>query len=142
MLKAGIAKISLLSFMGLGISGIYSLDTQIVLAAGETVNVKPVSETVSLDQASPEITVAQSSKKKKKKKKSQGRKRILSSERTFKAKKGAKTNLNFDEVDISGQRKTPLGSMVGTLKDRKGFNFIEIRKEWHNEMVQSASNLD
>lgn len=84
------------------------------------------------------ITIA-----KKGKSKSEGRKKVLRSEKTIKYKKGArKTSVDFDAVDISGQRKNPLGSMIGTAKDKRGFNFIEVRREWHNEMVQSASNLD
>lgn len=108
---------------------------EVVLAAGEAEVQAPTEMKT--------ITIAQKKKKKKKKRSSEGRQRILSSEKSFKSQKGAsKTNLDFDEVDISGQRKTPLGSMVGSTRDKKGFNFIEVRREWHNEMVQSASRLD
>ena len=70
------------------------------------------------------------------------RKRILTQEKLVKAAKGsASTNINFDAVDISGERKMPLGSNINQTRSNKDGGFVKIRTEWHEEMVQSASSL-
>lgn len=69
-------------------------------------------------------------------------KRIVREER-YKAKSSNdKTELDFDSVDIGGERKTPLGSLVGRSKADTGYDFIKIRLRWHPEMIQSASSLE
>ena len=51
-------------------------------------------------------------------------------------------NIDFDSVDIGGERKTPLGTLVNNNKLDKNYDFVKIRLRWHPEMVQSASSLD
>lgn len=51
-------------------------------------------------------------------------------------------NIDFDAVDIGGERKTPLGTLVNNNKLDKNYDFVKIRLRWHPEMVQSASSLD
>jgi hypothetical protein len=57
-------------------------------------------------------------------------------------KAGDKTKVNFDEVDIGGQRKTPFGDMITNNKLKKDYDFIKIRQRWHPEMIESASSLE
>lgn len=132
MVKSGIIKLSLVASMSVAFTALASIDTQVVLnaPAGKT----KFAEAVEVEKP---IMLA-----KKKKKKSKSRKKILSSEKKFKSKKGGSTSLDFDAADVTGQRKTPLGSLVGNTSSKRGGGFVEIRKQWHNEMVQSASKLD
>jgi hypothetical protein len=58
------------------------------------------------------------------------------------AKAGDKTKVNFDEVDIGGQRKTPFGDVITNNKLKKDYDFIKIRQRWHPEMIESASGLE
>lgn len=51
-------------------------------------------------------------------------------------------NIDFDAVDIGGQRKTPMGTLINQNKADKNYDFVKIRLRWHPEMVQSASSLD
>jgi predicted PP-loop superfamily ATPase len=51
-------------------------------------------------------------------------------------------NIDFDAVDIGGQSKTPLGTLINQNKADKNYDFVKIRLRWHPEMVQSASSLD
>jgi hypothetical protein len=75
------------------------------------------------------------------KKKSKGvREKIITREATLKSKD--QTKLDFDSVDIGGQRKTPMGTLIGQSKANKDYDFVKIRTNWHPEMVQSASTLD
>ena len=62
--------------------------------------------------------------------------------REGRTKKGDQRNIDFDAVDISGERKTPLGTMVNNNKLDKNYDFVKIRLRWHPEMVQSASSLE
>lgn len=62
--------------------------------------------------------------------------------KSVKGKAGDKTKVNFDEVDISGQRKTPLGDMVNNNRLKKDYDFIKIRQRWHPEMIESAASLE
>ena len=72
-----------------------------------------------------------------------GREKFLSREgKSSKGAKGDKTKVNFDEVDIGGQRKTPLGTLVTNNKNSKDYDFIKLRQRWHPEMVESASSLE
>lgn len=70
------------------------------------------------------------------------RKKILTQEKMIKAKKGAaSTNIDFEAVDISGERKLPLGSSINQTRANKDGGFVKLRTEWHSEMIQSASSL-
>jgi len=51
-------------------------------------------------------------------------------------------NIDFDAVDITGERKTPFGSIVNQNKSDKDFDLIKIRLRWHPEMIQSTSSLE
>jgi hypothetical protein len=77
-------------------------------------------------------------------KKSTSRQKVISSEKSFTVKKGAKDSqkLDFDSTDIGGERKAPLGSLINQSKSDKNFDFIKIRLRWHPEMISSASELD
>jgi hypothetical protein len=58
------------------------------------------------------------------------------------SKKGSSNYIDFEKADISGQRKTPLGSMINQGVSDKNYDFIKIRFDWHGEMVQSAKSLE
>ena len=82
--------------------------------------------------------------KRKKRRKGKGvRERIITREARGRLGKGSdKRNIDFDSVDIGGQRKTPMGSLVSQNKADKNYDFVKIRLRWHGEMVQSASSLE
>jgi len=70
------------------------------------------------------------------------RKKIITQEKMIRSKKGsASTKINFEAVDISGERKLPLGSSVNQTRANKDGGFVKLRTEWHSEMIQSASSL-
>lgn len=72
-----------------------------------------------------------------------GREKFITREgKSSKGAKGDKTTVNFDEVDIGGQRKTPLGTLVTNNKNSKDYDFIKLRQRWHPEMIESASSLE
>ena len=72
-----------------------------------------------------------------------GREKFITREaKSAKSAKGDKTKVNFDEVDIGGQRKTPLGSLVNNNRLDKNYDFIKLRQRWHPEMIESASSLE
>jgi hypothetical protein len=68
------------------------------------------------------------------------REKFITREATLKGKD--QKNLDFDAVDIGGQRKTPMGTLINQNKADKNYDFVKIRLRWHPEMVQSASSLD
>ncbi len=68
------------------------------------------------------------------------REKHISREATMKGKDQSK--VDFDSVDIGGQRKTPMGTLINSNKADKNYDFVKIRLRWHPEMVQSASSLD
>jgi len=81
------------------------------------------------------------SSRKKHKKSSKGvREKIISREATLKSKD--QTSVDFDSVDIGGERKTPMGTLINQNKADKNYDFVKIRLRWHPEMVQSATSLD
>lgn len=69
-----------------------------------------------------------------------GREKHITREATMKGKDA--TKVDFDSVDIGGQRKTPMGTLINQNKADKNYDFVKIRLRWHPEMVQSASALD
>lgn len=74
--------------------------------------------------------------------KSGSRKKIITQEKMIKSKKGvASTKIDFEAVDISGERKLPLGSSINQTRANKDGGFVKLRTEWHSEMIQSASSL-
>ena len=145
-MRTGITELSILICLAGFSIFLFGSDHQIVLAAPEVDSLSGnleagADDKVIANKRKTGVLLAQ--KKSRKKRSAKARKRILSDEKVLKSKKGrSKTNLDFDAVDISGQRKTPLGSMVGTIRDKKGGDFIQIRTRWHDEIEKSASNLD
>lgn len=75
-------------------------------------------------------------------KKAKSRDKIITREAKSKSKKGDRTKVDFDEVDIGGQRKTPFGTLVNNNRLKKDYDFIKLRQRWHPEMIDSASNLE
>jgi len=74
--------------------------------------------------------------------KASSRKKIITQEKMIKSKKGsASTKIDFEAVDISGERKLPLGSSINQTRANKDGGFVKLRTEWHSEMIQSASSL-
>ena len=55
---------------------------------------------------------------------------------------GDRTMIDFDEATISGERKTPIGSIINQKESNKKYDFIKIRRRWHPEMKSSTRNLD
>lgn len=49
------------------------------------------------------------------------------------------TSLSFDEVDIEGEGKNPLGAVIMSTKTQGSGSLIRIRKHWRKEMVKSAN---
>lgn len=68
-------------------------------------------------------------------------KRNLSSEGVVE-KRGRSSVVDFDETSITGVRKNPMGTMIEQSKGDRGSDFIEVRKNWHMEMIQTANSLD
>lgn len=56
--------------------------------------------------------------------------------------KGKQSKIDFDSVDIVGEKKTPYGSALTQRESDKNVSLIKIRKHWHQEMVQSTSSLE
>ncbi len=87
--------------------------------------------------------------------KSQNNFPILSKKKILLAKKGKKkrkkskkvkdsTEVTFGETDISGERKAPMST---TIKGKSqtidtDYDFVDIRKNWHKEMIQSTKSLN
>ncbi|NRA43637.1 MAG: hypothetical protein HRU09_01645 [Oligoflexales bacterium] len=69
------------------------------------------------------------------------RKKRLSAEGKIR-KTGDKTVIDFESVDIVGDRRTPIGSMINQSRAEKDYDFVKIRLRWHPEMKKSASSLD
>jgi hypothetical protein len=70
------------------------------------------------------------------------RERRISTEREVRTGGNASTSINFDAIDIAGERKNPLGSLVSQSKSDMDYDFVKIRMRWHPEMVQSAASLE
>ena len=68
------------------------------------------------------------------------REKFLTSEKTYKVKKGVAkdTVIDFDETDIAGERRDPSVGFVKTPVLRGGNAFVKIRREWHDTMITST----
>lgn len=67
------------------------------------------------------------------------RQRVISSEKRYSQSGVNKdTNIDFDEIDITGQRKDPGVGFVRTTVTKRGRDFVNIRREWHDAVVQST----
>lgn len=107
----------------------------LAMAAAPLVNAAPGSYQGSATEKP--VMLAQAKKKKAAK---GAREKFITREATLKGKD--QKNLDFDAVDIGGQRKTPMGTLINQNKADKNYDFVKIRLRWHPEMVQSASSLD
>lgn len=88
-----------------------------------------------------DLSFAQKKKKARKKKKNKRvRKKILSSE--AKSKKGQSTKIDFDEASIDGKRRAPMGVAISKNKQNNEYDLINLRLKWHQEMINSTSNLE
>jgi len=87
-----------------------------------------------------QVLLAKAAKKKKTKRTRKVKEKHIVREKTYKG--SDKKNLDFDAIDISGERKTPFGSIVNQNKASKDFDLIKIRLRWHPEMIQSTSSLE
>ncbi|MCY4380224.1 MAG: hypothetical protein OXC40_01450, partial [Proteobacteria bacterium] len=76
-------------------------------------------------------------------KKTQNRREIITKEKSFKMSKGRKnTVIDFEETDITGQRRDPGVSFVRSALTEEGGEFVQIRKKWHDAMVKSTQLVD
>lgn len=73
-----------------------------------------------------------------------GRRRVMTSEKrvTLKRGRGGKTNINFDEIDITGERRDPALSFIKSESQGEGRDLVQIRKEWHDSMINSTLLVD
>ena len=77
------------------------------------------------------------------KKRAKNRSSILRTEKTYNIRGGNKsTVIDFDETDITGERRDPgVGFVQSTFSERKS-DFVKIRREWHYAMIQSTQLVD
>ncbi len=73
-------------------------------------------------------------------KKGGGREKIIVREAQSKGKD--KSKIDFDETDIGGQVKKPMGSLINQNNNDKNYDLIKIRLRWHPEMIQSTAALE
>ncbi len=52
-------------------------------------------------------------------------------------KRGGSTTLNFDEEDVGGKRRDPLGSIVNRSQADVKTNLIQLRTDWNEEINDS-----
>ena len=50
--------------------------------------------------------------------------------------------IDFDDTDITGERRDPGVGFVQSTHGAKSGNFVKIRKEWHDAMVKSTQLVD
>jgi hypothetical protein len=62
--------------------------------------------------------------------------------REAKGKKGDKGKIDFEGVDIAGQRRSPYGSVVTNEQPDKNYDFVKLRLNWHDEMTHSAKMVE
>lgn len=62
--------------------------------------------------------------------------------REAKSKKGDKNKIDFEGVDIAGQRRSPYGSIVTNEQPDKNYDFVKLRLNWHDEMTHSAKMVE
>ncbi len=51
--------------------------------------------------------------------------------------RGGSTTLNFDEEDVGGKRRDPLGSIVNRSQADVKTNLIQLRTDWNEEIDDS-----
>lgn len=68
----------------------------------------------------------------------------LERQTVIKNKKGGnadRTNVDFDEADITGQARNPFNSLLNARDQEGPGDFIRLRKHWHDQMIISVSGL-
>ena len=71
------------------------------------------------------------------------KKRMLTSEKSYKMQKGKMADtIDFDETDITGQRRDPGVGFVKSTSKGDSMNFVKIRRKWHDSMVKSTLLVD
>ncbi len=54
-----------------------------------------------------------------------------------------KTDFSFDEDDVTGFRRLPLSTLIKeTNLSDDNTGFVQLRKNWHDKMIQSTSALN
>lgn len=53
----------------------------------------------------------------------------------------AKTEVNFDDATIEGSVRTPFGQGISTRDQNFNRNFINVRKNFHDQMLLSTSGI-
>ena len=54
----------------------------------------------------------------------------------------AKTQFEFEGTSVKGERTTPMGSILEQATPDQTYDFVTIRGNWQQEMLQSAESLD
>jgi hypothetical protein len=53
----------------------------------------------------------------------------------------AKTEVNFDDANIDGTVRTPFGTSFNSRDQKFGRNFINVRKNFHDQMLLSTGGI-
>ena|SRR3989338_777644 len=56
---------------------------------------------------------------------------------TPKEKQGSSTTVNFDEENVGGKRRDPLGSIINRNQAEVKTNLIQLRIDWNDEINDS-----
>lgn len=65
--------------------------------------------------------------------------RSLESTKTVKYK--SKTEVNFDDANIDGTVRTPFGQQLNSRDQKFNRNFINVRKNFHDQMLLSTGGI-
>lgn len=58
-----------------------------------------------------------------------------------KSKDRDKTELDFEESDVLGERKTPMGALIQGGESSGEYSFIKLRKHWRDEVKRSSEQF-
>ena len=53
----------------------------------------------------------------------------------------SKTEVNFDDANIDGTVRTPFGTSFNTRDQKFGRNFVNVRKNFHDQMLLSTGGI-
>ena len=56
-------------------------------------------------------------------------------------KKASATTLNFEEEDVGGKRRDPLGSIANRGQADVSTNLIQLRTDWDDEIAESMNYI-
>ncbi len=68
-----------------------------------------------------------------------GGSKSLESSKSVKYK--SKTEVNFDDANIDGTVRTPFGTSFNSRDQKFGRNFVNIRKNFHDQMLLSTGGI-